>query len=119
VSSLLLHKSWLAPITGPLPPASYQDQIKDYMVGVLKDPMSAQYIFEEPKKGWMHDAPIAGGKIHYTWEVKTKINGKNGFGGYVGFQSYSFWFKNGKIISATNASGLGFDRNGNLSVTSE
>jgi len=56
-------------------------------MGVLKDPMSAQYQFAVPTKGYMHDAPIAGGKIHYCWKVEAKINAKNSFGGYVGFRS--------------------------------
>jgi hypothetical protein len=101
---------------GPAPSENYQQQIREYMMSVLKDPMSAQYQFSAPTKGWMHDAPIAGGKIHYCWKVDTKINAKNGFGGYNGFKSYTFWFQGGKVISATDESGFGFTPNGNLQV---
>ena len=97
---------------GPPPPANYQQQIKDYMVGTLKDPFSAEYIFSKPTKGYMHNALIAGGAPHFYWRVDAKINGKNEFGAYVGFQPYTFWFHNGKVVAANNAAGFGFGPNG-------
>ncbi|MBV8280174.1 MAG: hypothetical protein JO170_33605 [Verrucomicrobia bacterium] len=98
---------------GPPPAADYEQQIKNYMLGVLKDPMSAQYIFSTPAKGGVvHDVAIAGGKPHFYWEVDVKINGKNSYGAYTGFQQYAFWFHNGKLMVGVGPDGIGFGPNG-------
>jgi hypothetical protein len=101
---------------GPPPGADYRQQIKDWMLGVLKDPMSAQYQFTQPIKGYMNDAPISGGRAHFGWTVEVKINSKNSFGGYVGFTPYKFLFKKGKLIEAVDLNtGLGFTSAGGAS----
>jgi hypothetical protein len=98
---------------GPPPDADYQQQIKNYALGVLKDPMTTEYIFSQPTKGGVvKDAPIAGGKPHFYWEVDVKINGKNSYGAYIGFQQYTFWFHNGKLKLGQGPDGLAFGPTG-------
>jgi hypothetical protein len=98
---------------GPPPNADYQQQVKNYVLGVLKDPLTAQYLFSQPTKGGVvHDVALAGGRPHFYWEVDVKINGKNSFGAYIGFQLYTFWFHNGKIMVGVGPDGIGFGPNG-------
>lgn len=60
----------------------YEEKIKNYMMGKLKDPDSAQYKF----KGYMQ------GKIdgHDATIYVVFINAKNGFGAFTGYQEYEF-----------------------------
>lgn len=85
---------------GPKPEAAiFQQAIKIWMQATLKDPDSALYrLFSDPVKGCVRDAPISGGKLHFGWLVYADVNAKNGFGGYVGYQSYYFFFRDGKIV---------------------
>jgi hypothetical protein len=34
------------------------------------------------------------------WRVDVNVNAKNAFGGYVGFQRYSFWFDRDRMIAS-------------------
>ena len=81
---------------GPTP-ASAQDAIKHWFDTALKDSDSARLRFGEPKKGVVRDAPIEGGKLHWGWIVQVQVNAKNSYGGYTGFQDYSFFFRDGRM----------------------
>lgn len=82
---------------GPPPPSNYQEVIKELFYGVLKDPESARYRFQEPYKGWITKAPIMGGGVdRFGWFVKVGINAKNSYGGYTGEKTYTMFYKNGK-----------------------
>lgn len=80
----------------PVAPA-YQHAIKNYMLGVLWDPLTASYrFFEEPRKGyaylsgWMKP-PVFGYLVHVG------INAKNMKGSYAGEKPYRFFIKNGAV----------------------
>ena len=78
-------------------PTNYQEVIKSYLGAILKDPSSAEYNFlAPPKTGW---TTYGGGK-KFGYVVCAKINSKNSFGGYVGFQPYYFMIKNGSVITS-------------------
>ena len=72
---------------GPLP-SNYQDRVKAFMSTQLRDPFSAVYYFETPRKGFFQDGLLAGGKKHFGWIVPVAINAKNGFGGYAGQEQH-------------------------------
>jgi hypothetical protein len=73
------------------------------MPGQLKDPYSAVYKFEQPRKGFAQDGALAGGKRHYGWIMPVWINAKNSFGGYTGYQQYVAFFSEGKVSDITFA----------------
>lgn len=60
----------------------YEQKIKNYMMGKLKDPDSAQYRFQAVSKGEIdnHEADI-----YFVY-----INAKNSFGAYAGYKEYIF-----------------------------
>ena len=75
-------------------PNNYQQIIKDYCEGILKDPGAAIYKFD-PKleKGVFKTKNIR----VCGYLVKVQINGKNSYGGYTGFQDWVFVIENGRV----------------------
>ena len=86
-----------APLT-----ADYEAIIKAKFLDTLKDPMSAQYLFSPPQTFWYKEAPLMGGRTYSGYSVAVKVNAKNGFGGYTGFEPYIFIFKNNNLIKILN-----------------
>jgi len=85
-------------------PNDYQQQIKNHMASVLKDPESARYTFEPPFKGYSQDgslSPTSGG-VRYGQIVGVQVNAKNSYGGYTGNQLYVFMFSDGVIYDTTS-----------------
>lgn len=77
------------------PPSDYQQTIKSYMSGILKDPYSAQYEFiSGPSQGWASWL----GQTAYGYRVCTNINAKNSFGGYVGQRLYFFIINRDRVV---------------------
>lgn len=75
----------------------------------LKDPSSAQFRNEQPCfKGWMSSVPIMGLKAAFGYLQKGEVNGKNAFGGYVGFRPYMVLMRNGTVVRSciTDADGI-------------
>jgi len=81
------------------PPTAYKAAVRQYFQEVLFDPFSAYYKFcNEPQKTWIKESPLFGGKLLAGWIVFVKVNAKNRLGGYVGWKTYGFLFKDDKII---------------------
>jgi hypothetical protein len=77
-------------------PKDYEEIIKSYMNGILKDPMSAQYTFlGAPQIAW---TSFGGRKFGYGTCVR--INAKNSFGGYTGNHLSYFLIRNGSVVTA-------------------
>jgi hypothetical protein len=95
-----------APYIAPLNP-KYQLAVRGYMRALLKDPYSAVYRFDNPRKGVVQDGVFVGHKKHYGWIVPTWINAKNGFGGYTGEQLYIMFFFDGQLADATELASYG------------
>ncbi|WP_142890244.1 hypothetical protein [Klebsiella variicola] len=91
-------------------PDNYQQQVKDWWGGMLKDPYSAQYTFGNPEKAWFKDGILAesGGAIRYGWLVPITVNAKNSFGGYTGAESHTVFYSHGKIVSADAQMNAGY-----------
>jgi hypothetical protein len=82
----------------PLPP-DWQDMLKTFIGGSLKDPMSAIYQFGQPVEGMIQKAPIRGGGLDAAgYLVSVLVNAKNSYGGYTGFKEYQFLIRDGRII---------------------
>jgi hypothetical protein len=80
-------------------PTTYVDAVHSYFESTLKDPDSLQIReIAPPVKAWERDAPIKGGKLTYGWFVTATINAKNSYGGYVGFQTYTFVFRGEQMV---------------------
>ena len=88
-------------------PQNYENDIKNYMSRLLKDPHSAQYSFDTPRKGMSQDGWAVGNKKHFGYIVKTNINAKNSFGGYTGAKSYYFLFTKGLVTNVSQLYSVG------------
>lgn len=81
------------------PPLHYEDAIRRYFDETMKDPGSIQYReISAPEQSWVKAAPMAGGKVTYGWKVHAMVNGKNSYGAYVGFKTFSFLFRGETIV---------------------
>ena len=76
-------------LCGPRPTGEQaENAVKVYVDGVgLKDPGAAQVkdIVIVGKAKW-YKGLVNGGGYNYGWEISFQLNGKNSYGGYVGFQ---------------------------------
>jgi hypothetical protein len=70
---------------------------ESFISNTLKDPSSAQFRHSNCSKGYWGSVPIKGMKVAFGWIQKGEVNGKNSFGGYVGFRSYQVLIKDGKV----------------------
>jgi hypothetical protein len=65
----------------------------------LKDPGSAEFQNEAPcDQGWVSSVPILGMKAAFGYVQRGEVNGKNSFGGYVGFRPFLVLMKNGEVV---------------------
>lgn len=72
---------------------------ENHIAGLLKDPSSAQFRGETPcTKGWSGKAPLLGMAAVSGYVQTGQVNGKNSFGGYVGFRNYEVVMKNGRVM---------------------
>lgn len=85
---------------GVKPPVNFVKQEEDYLRADLKDPDSAEFrndnlppVTDIIQSGFGSPQPIL------VWTHILEMNGKNGFGGYVGYQPYKFAWKDGKMVA--------------------
>lgn len=83
---------------GPPLSIDYREAIREHMDTLFFDWKSAQYQFTQPYTGWFRDEPELGGKINYGYEIDVLINAKNAKGKYIGFQPYTFFFRDNLLI---------------------
>ena len=57
----------------------------------LKDPFSAQYTYQPPRKAWTYYQY----KVWYGYAIEYKVNAKNSWGAYGGFEPRQFIYNNG------------------------
>ena len=85
---------------GPYP-TEYEQAVKNVMNQQLKDPDSAKYQFDVPRKGWYCNAAYRGqwgSKKVYGYIVAVQVNAKNSFGGYTGSEQYYFMIRDGRVL---------------------
>ena len=90
---------------GPYPD-EYQEKVKSLFAKTLRDPYSAVYEFQTPKMGYAYNGLIHGGGYTFGWIVQVGVNAKNGFGGYVGEQTYYFMFERDQWEDITMSMGV-------------
>jgi hypothetical protein len=80
-------------------PYNYKDMVNAYMAYIVLDPSSVQYRdWTTPKKNhWGHFA-----STYYGYTLCVSINAKNAMGGYVGFDTYDFFIRDGKVRDHTD-----------------
>lgn len=76
----------------------YKAVIKAYFEQNLIDPFSAHIKYGEPKTQWVKDPPLLGGGLTAGYAVPVQVNAKNRMGGYVGWKSYMFIFRNDQLV---------------------
>ncbi len=94
---------------GPVPVA-YESKVKDALELSLKDPRSAEFKFLAPYKSFLHRQGILVDKSQrgtvYGWSVPVLVNAKNSYGGFTGFERYTFVFRDGQLIAWQDSRGL-------------
>ena len=86
----------------PVAQAEAERQAQQFMAQRLKDPDSAQYVWQDVHEGYIKDAAIRGGLTHYGYELDGTINARNSYGGYTGSEGYVFLFYNGVLYKAAH-----------------
>lgn len=81
----------------PMVQAEAENLAKQWFANVLKDPESARYQWNKFEKGWAAASLLDGGDHLFGYLLYCKVNAKNSFGGYTGFQNYVFVYKNNQI----------------------
>lgn len=84
---------------GP-PPTNFEEKVKNELKYILKDPSSAVYDFRnsKPVKAYTNSGLVAGGEINWAgWVVFYRVNAKNSYGGYTGFETRKAFFTNNEI----------------------
>ncbi|WP_024561708.1 membrane lipoprotein lipid attachment site-containing protein [Franconibacter pulveris 601] len=82
-------------------PQYYEGQIKETIGSSLKDPDSAKYQFGTPSKAYFQGGIADNFKMYYGWAIPVRVNAKNSYGAYVGYQQYVFMYINDNLIDAT------------------
>jgi hypothetical protein len=78
-------------------PSNYEAIVRAYYGQVLKDPDSALYKpSSQPKQYWLGNRFEPAGAYGYL--VCATVNGKNSYGGYVGYKTDGFLIRNGTIV---------------------
>jgi hypothetical protein len=73
----------------------------ELIAGKLKDPSSAQFRNDVPcYAGYTRNVPLLGKSAQFGYRQDGEVNGKNGFGGYVGFRPYHVLMRNGVVVQS-------------------
>ena len=65
----------------------------------LKDPSAAQFRHGPAcERGYWSSAPLFGMPVAYGWLQRGLVNGKNAYGGYVGFRPYRALIRDGVVM---------------------
>lgn len=83
---------------GPPLSIDYREAIREHMDSLFFYWKTAQYKFTQPYTGWFQDEPELGGEIHYGYKIDVLINARNSKGKYIGFQPYTFLFRDNLLI---------------------
>lgn len=79
-------------------------------MGYLKDPDSGQYQIQNLFKGYCRNGWLNGNKVAWKgWAVNVMINGKNAYGGYVGYSPATVLLdgNGGRILEGFNFGAYG------------
>lgn len=72
--------------------------VEEVIANALRDPGSAQFRHTQCERGYWTSVPILGMPVAFGWWQRGEVNGKNAYGGYVGFRPYQVLMKDGAAI---------------------
>ncbi|MGX9831179.1 hypothetical protein ACH30J_04585 [Enterobacter hormaechei subsp. xiangfangensis] len=81
---------------------AYQGDIVNTIKVNLKDPDSARFNFDAPRKVWIN-ADMSHADVRCGYFVGTTVNAKNSFGGYTGWEPIAAIWNNGTVITLAPA----------------
>jgi len=77
-------------------PSNYEDVVKAYYAGALKDPDSAKYRnISSPRKYWLSSERTG---VTYGYLVCVTLNAKNSYGAYIGYQTDGMLIRNNSVL---------------------
>jgi hypothetical protein len=80
-------------------PDDWERIVDNHMQRMLRDPHSAQVQDRSPpQQGYVSMSPLRGGGTSFGWYVCMRVNAKNGYGAYVGYQSAMVMINNGRVV---------------------
>ena len=80
-------------------PKEYMTIVKDWLGDQLVDPASATVEFTSLPKPT--DLPTRDGQHLYGYLVEFKVNSRNRFGAYTGYQKHGALIRNGEVVRGT------------------
>lgn len=83
----------------PIPKEDAVAKAEQWVRGVLKDPDSARFEWNQFEKGWARNGLAYGGGYTFGYLLTGNVNARNSFGGYVGARKYQFIFRDGEIAA--------------------
>lgn len=85
----------------PITPSECLGIARQAIANQLKDPSSAQFRNEEPcHTGYSNNVPLLGRSAQFGYIQNGEVNGKNSFGGYVGFRPYHVLIRDGIVVAS-------------------
>jgi hypothetical protein len=79
-------------------PATCVQLVEARIRATMKDPYGAQFNHGSCIKGWVSSVPIMGLPVAFGYYQTGSVNGKNSYGGYVGFRPYLALVRDGRVI---------------------
>jgi hypothetical protein len=88
---------------GKAPPTGHQDAEKQFVLRTLKDSESARFEHRAPER-WLSPVSQTDPGVVPTWRSVLRVNAKNSYGGYTGFQEWQFFYYDGELSSVSTPS---------------
>lgn len=89
----------------PIAQADAEAAAKEFLNARLKDAGSAIYQCYPVTTGVERDALIYGGGVWAGYELRCGVNAKNSFGGYTGFEPFTFMFHDSALVRVYHGQG--------------
>ena len=86
-------------------PSGYENDAKQQIANVLKDPDSARFQFGAPVKAYGNNGLIYGGGVAFIgYILPIEVNARNSFGGYTGYEDWFCLYENGVVRNCQSGS---------------
>lgn len=93
------HQEFANADFGPAP-SDHRELTQQHFNKTLFDPFSAKFEFGDLEKAWYGPtgAILVSRNINYGWRSLVRINAKNRFGAYVGWNAYYVYFRGDSVV---------------------
>lgn len=92
------HRTQPPSAWGQQPPEGHVEVQKAYVASRLKDPDSVRFQVGALQRVTI-SASLTDPTVVPVWESPLHVNAKNSFGGYVGFKTWSFYYRDGSLFA--------------------